>query len=750
MAKVSQVDRVISSLSDDIRMDFKKNRRILSFAEYLRLVFEEPRRHIRSSAQFIRDCFDHFGTDTVDTPLGETRRFRLFDGLPGGSHYLIGQEHAQNAVYRVLNNFIREGRANRLVLLHGPNGSAKSSLIACIAAAMEAYSRSDEGALYRFNWVFPADQLQSGAIGFGGKGAEVSSLPSYAHLEELAVNSKIIDELRDNPLLLIPKQERKALYEKAGLNTTRGASGDGCTVSDHLLDGDLSAKNKAITEALLAAYHGDFTEVLKHVQVERFFISRRYREGLATVGPEMRVDAGLRQITTDRSLGALPGSLQNLALYEPFGDLVDANRGMVEFNDLLKRPMDLNRYLLSTSESGTVPLDNCTLYLDSFLIGTVNEAYLDALKGQPDWASYKGRIELVRMGYLRDFKTEAKIYEVQLGQLDVRKPVAPHVCELAALWAVLTRLKRPEPDRYPEALQETLKQLTPSEKADMYATGALPDGLSSDAEREMRSIIGDLYLETAAASDYEGRFGASPREIKNILLNAAHSDEHPCFSPLALLGELEQLVSDPTVYEFLQLKPDGLYHLPADFVDLVRKTYLDQLDDEVRSAMGLIEDAQYQQLFARYVDHVNFWVRKEKMLSAVSGKYEPPDEQFMLDVEKKLGIEEHNEDYRNGIISSIGAFRIEQPEAEVDYGRIFARQFETLRASFFEESREAITKIKMNLLRFFDGDIADLAPSDQLQIENTMANLSENFGYTPETAKEAVGFLVRQRYQDAE
>ncbi|MCA9565324.1 MAG: serine protein kinase PrkA, partial [Myxococcales bacterium] len=450
----------------------------------------------------------------------------------------------------------------------------------------------------------------------------------------------------------------------------------------------------------------------------------------------------------DRSLGALPGSLHTLNLFEPYGDLVDGNRGLVEFNDLLKRPMDLNRYLLSTSETGTVPMDNVTLYIDTFLIGTVNEAYLDAFKGQPDWASYKGRIELIRMPYLLDYQAETKIYEVQLGQMEIAKPVAPGVARLAAIWAVLTRLTKPDVDAYPKAVREAVKQLSPYEKAQLYAIGKVPDQVGGSVARELRAAVPDLYQETSGSSDYEGRMGASPREIKTILLNAAHDQKYPCFSPLALFSELDELVRDPSVYEFLQLKPNGDYNQPSDFVEVIREVYLDEVDDQLRSAMGLVDQDEYSKLFKRYVDHVNHWIKKEKLLDPVSGTYKSADERFMKEVEDRLGVEGERDEYRHNIISTIGAFRVDNPNADVDFGQIFERQFAILRRRFFEEQADAIRKIKMNLLRYFDGDTGDMQKPQKTQVEKTLAALKTEHGYTDETAREAIGFLVRNRYAD--
>src|SRR5579862_8851374 len=97
------------------------------------------------------------------------------------------------------------------------------------------------------------------------------------------------------------------------------------TLGSGVLEGELCQKCRAIYAALLQSYNGDVLKVLRHVQVERFYISRRYMHAAVTVEPQMSVDADYRQVTADKSHGALPGALQNLSLYEPYGPLVSGN-----------------------------------------------------------------------------------------------------------------------------------------------------------------------------------------------------------------------------------------------------------------------------------------------------------------------------------------------------------------------------------------------------------------------------------------
>ena len=158
---------------------------------------------MRSSAQYIKDCFDFFGSEEVTRPYGRFRRFKLFDcPWDDGREKLVGQENVQRKVYRSLTKFVNEGAANKLILLHGPNGSSKSTLVRCIGRAMENYSGTDEGAVYRFNWVFPGRKKTKSDIGFAGEQDLPGNVESFAHLSDEFVDARLTDELRDHPMFL--------------------------------------------------------------------------------------------------------------------------------------------------------------------------------------------------------------------------------------------------------------------------------------------------------------------------------------------------------------------------------------------------------------------------------------------------------------------------------------------------------------------------------------------------------------------
>jgi len=706
MSKDAEAD-FIEALSEDIKGRFKEQKTLLSFEDYLEVVRSRPARQTRDAVTYIRDMFDHFGSSPASHPYGQWRRFHIFDdpsprGLGGeaslrGEDAVAGHEAVQTRIYELLNDFVREGRVNRLILLHGPNGSAKSSVIRCIAKGIERYSEHENGALYTFNWVFPSKRRDGSAgIGFGQGASQTNNASSYAYLSGAEVESRVTSELRDHPLLLIPKASRKAWL--------RDLLGPDLPLPDYLLEGELSPKSAQIYEALLKSYQGDLRELLKHVQVERFSASRRYRRAIATVDPQLRTDAHARQITADRSLGALPQSLQHLNLFEGGGHLVEGNRGLIEYNDLLKRPIETFKYLLSTCERGVVRMEQLTLYLDALLIGSCNFEHLEAFKETPDFSSFKGRLELIEVPYLRDVRHEQEIYQPQLKALSTELDIAPDIDLALAYWGVMTRLERPQPSNFPKEAKELIEKLSAFEKAQLYALGQAPERLSHSDGVSLSQLIEELYREPQLAPLYEGLMGASPRELKALLLGLANQNhatqaeaerrgataERPSLTPIDLFRALRTLCEQGDLHPFLKRKPSGGYYQPKVFIQELEEWIFKRLEGRLLKVLGVVEDQSVTEVFNRYIAHVSCVVKGETYLNPLTERYEEPDESLMADVEVRLG-RSHESAQRAELIQRVAGWRIKHPEGPLLLSEIFASELKSLHASYVKERREKVS-----------------------------------------------------------
>jgi len=737
------------ALSQSILSDYERKRTILSFDEYFELVLAEPMLQLRSSAQYMKAVFDYFGTKQVHYPYGQYTRYLLFDlEFLNGEGRVVAQEQVQQDIYRVLCHFIRSGRNHKMILMHGPNGSAKSSIVHCMMKAMSYYANQDEGAMYRFNWIFPNEKLNKqmhigfsghGSIGAGGKSE------TYAYLTPDLMDACVPAGLNEHPLFLIPEKERESILTQ--LKKSQKITPD-FVIADYIRHGYLGKKSRAIFDALLNAYHGDYQKVLAHVQVERFYPSQKYGVAQVSIEPQMSIDAEVHQLTADRSLAALPKSLANINLYHATGPLIEANRGILDYADFLKRPIESFKYLLGAIETSSIGLAGSMIPLDVIFIGSTNEKYLNAFKEHPDFTSFKARIELIRVPYLLSLHKEIQVYESTIHAQSIGKPIAPHAIETASMWAVLTRLRRAGLKKYPQALLEIIQSLTPIEKLKLYDSKQTPARLNSSQSKDLLRALSDIYQETRGFPIYEGSTGISAREIKTVLLNASYHPRYSSLSAMAVLDELRELVKLSSVYEFLREEPFEGYHEHIKFIEFVEQAFLDKVDQEIRDSMGLASLQSYEELFSRYVVNVSHWVKQERLLDKVTGKLVEPSEDFMRDIEDSMmSKKEERIDFRKALIGQIAAYALEHDNEKPDYQILFSQYLKRLEESFFAQKQKQIERYLDQFVKYFSDQKSALQPKDIEQVERMQKNMIERFGYNEESVKETIAFFCTKRRQ---
>ena len=745
------IDSFLKQATEVSLKTFEGQKRILSFRQFLDAFTANPIKLGRNAAHYVLDAFEHFGTEECEGIGGKVKRYKLFD-VPWefGGAKLIGHENVQQQIHDLLRRFAATGQADRLVLLHGPNGSGKSTLIEVLMGALEHYSTLEEGALFRFNWIFTERLEGKGALGFG---SEKSDLPkdTLAFIDENLISCKIACELRENPIFLIPQPERLKLLDMLAASLPKETPHLERLKASYLREETLSSKSKAIFEALLNAYRGDWQKILRHVQVERYFISKRFRVGAAVVEPQQSVDASSRPMTFDGGI-MLPPVLQGLQLRELVGELVESSGGVVEYSDILKRPLDLNKYLLNTCERGTFSLPGTVAYLNAVLLGTCNEKYLSAFKANPDFTSFKGRIELVRVGYVVEWRKEREVYRDFLAEIAGKQHVAPHTLDVAALWAVMTRLRKPDPAKYESELAGILRELTPLQKARLYGEGRTPDGLNTEEKRLLLSVVPLMVEEHAdttaefenfTCAAYEGRRGASAREMMSLLAEAAEHPNHRCLSPLAVFDSIAHLLKDRTVYDFLRIESDDGYHDPDLFLKETKEEYLRWSSVEIYDSMELVEKSEFGRRVDEYFRHVRAYVAGEKIENERTGAFTPPSEEILGGLEKLVELKESADVFRRNLMTKIAAYSLDHLKEKLNYAEIFPDLIGNLRASYYRERQKPLETLARYILASGAEDDALVPSVERPRIERTLRNMREKYNYCDFCAKEAISFVIR-------
>ena len=743
----------IEDLSNEYRTKYKSKNVILSYDQYLELVKAHPLEHLRNSPRYLLDAFEHFGRRSVEeSDLIKAARFKIFDLGTERSGPIVGGESVQTDIFNILESFVRGGYASKMILLHGPNGSAKSSSIEAIANAMQLYSESEAGAIYRFNWIFPTDRdatplssRDSLPIGFTAPsdGPERKHT-SYALLEEHKIASKIKADFKENPIFLLPMPFREELLRK-WISDKTGVAEQDVEIPPHILSSSLSKINQQIFENLLHAYDGNLNKVLRHIQIERFFYSKQYRVGISTVEPQMSIDATEKQLTLDKNYSNIPAILHTINFYQAEGSLVEANRGILEFSDLLKRPVESFKYLLSSIEKGTINLPSGTANLDIVYMGTTNEKHLDAFKTIPDFSSFKGRFELITVPYLLLPEQEEQIYASDIKAIRKLKPIAPHTLRMLCTWAVLTRLKQPDPENYPKEYRPLVARLDPRSKLTLYQGKSLQPAFSISEQNSLQEIREQLWGESEGMVVYEGRFGASPREIRAILHRAAQYNGKETITALTVFEELRRITKDRTVYEFLQFEPRAKYHDATLFIDILEVEFLDIFEQEAIQSMSMADEHEYDNLLKRYVEHVVAYLKNEKIWDESTSSYIPPTQAIMKEVEGIIEVKQDVEEHRRSLLSRIAAFKIEHPEQEINIGVVFHDFMAKIKQRHFEEKRKIIEQNFKNMVEVYREQTTNLNSEEVTLAETTFENLSKSHGYDRTSVFQCIQHLLLKR-----
>lgn len=723
---------------EEVNKEQSRYNQLLSFEEYMAIYAKHPQKELRPTSIYLKDMFDYFGRSADEG-------FKLFQKDHSEAPPVHGQIKTQKRIYQFLQNFTEEGYNNKFILLIGPNGSSKSSLVKKIMLAAEEYSLTDEGSLYSFSWIFPIDQFVKGSLGLSSSSAD-RTLQTYAYLEDKEISAIVSSELKDHPLLLLPLKVRQKMIEDA---YKKDPSKLEMIKQSYLYNGDLTGKNRQIFDALLKNYKGNYSEVYKHIRVEKFAINRRYSIGATTIEPQLHVDAHLQQITMDRRLANLPPSLQSLNLFNMSGEIVLANRGILEFSDLLKRPLDTFKYLLMTMESKTINIQGILTELDIFFVGSSNEIHFSAFKQHPDFNSFKGRFNFLRVPYLLSFIDESKIYSDQIQSLKEKTHFEPHSIDALSLWAVMTRLRAPIGKNYvDDKLGKIVEALNPLDKCLYYAKNETPEYFDSEAKQLIRQHHDEVAGEYENDLMYEGKFGISPREIKQIIYDLGYSHKSVTF--VEVLEYLSELNEKKTEYDFLNISSQGDYHNCYRFIDLIQSYSLDILDSEVRDSLGLVDERSYEDYVSRYIININSIIKGEKIKNTVTGKFEVSDMFFVKEFENNIILNENPEKFRSSLIARLGAFALDNPGKPIVYSQVFDDLVHLLQESFRKEQKKIIDKVGKNLVIYLselkDQGTGAIGKEVRDQINGIISDMTKKYGYSQDGAISSLQYLIKMRY----
>src|SRR2546429_416777 len=653
-----------------------------SLEDYLKLVQDNPR-VTRNAFQRIYDMILAHGVEDHVEHKKKTTRYRFFrDYAHDGRDAVYGIDQSLTHLVDIFKSASRNyGTERRVILLHGPVGSAKSTIVRLLKKGLEEYSHTPDGAMYTFAWTNIANDVEK----------EVYAM----------VNDELPCPMREDPLHLIPSDQREKLIDEL----MRNSSDPKFPIQ---VEGDLCPACRQMYRELTRRYKGDWFKVMDHIKVRRLVLSEKDRNGIGTFQPKDEKNQDSTELTGDINYRkiAIYGSDSDDRAFNFDGEFNVANRGIIEFIEVLKLEVAFLYDLLGASQEHKIkPKKFPQTDIDEVIIGHANEPEYRKLQNNEFMEALRDRTVKIDIPYITKLNEEVKIYEKDYNPHRIRgKHIAPHTLEMAAMWCVLTRLEEPKKHN-----------LTLLQKLKLYNGKTLP-GFTDDNIKELRK-------EAAR----EGMEGISPRYVQDKISNALVSDKgEGCVNPFMVLNELESGLRHHSL-----ISSEEVRKRDRELLSVVKGEYEDIVKNEVQRAISADEDA-IAKLCGNYIDNIKAYTQREKVRNKYTGQYEEPDERLMRAIEEKIDIpESRKDDFRREIMNYIGALAI---EGKTFNYRTNERLHKALELKLFEDQKDSI-KLKNLVSSVVDKDT-------QEKIDIVKDRMIKSYGYCEICSTDVLNFVA--------
>lgn len=650
-----------------------------SFEDYLQIVRDKPQ-VARNAFQRLYDMILSYGEEEYIDNKKRLIKYPFFsDPIDHGKDAIFGLDISLMRLVHVLQAASQGyGPERRVILLHGPVGSSKSTIARLLKKGLEHYSRTPEGALYSFKWC----NLQG--TGLINQEEQHGNYPCPMHEE---------------PLRLIPVEWRKEALHELALGNDRYRV---------KVEGELDPACRFIFNALMEKHQGDWAKVVaNHIRVKRLVLSEQDRVGVGTFQPKDEKNQDSTELTGDINYRKIAeyGSDSDPRAFNFDGEFNIANRGIVEFVEVLKLDVAFLYDLLgATQEHKIKPKKFAQTDIDEVIIGHTNEAEYQKLLNNEFMEALRDRTIKIDIPYITKLQQEIRIYQKDFSQEKLRgKHVAPHTLEVAAMWAVLTRLEQPKKHN-----------LTHLQKMKLYDGKVLP-GFTQDNVKELRK-----------ETKREGLEGISPRYVQDKISNTLVRDGAEGYiNPFMVLNELEKGVKH---HSLISNEEERKHY--RELIGVVKSEYEEIVKNEVQRAISADEEA-IGRICANYIDNIRAYALKEKVRNRYTGRDEEPDERLMRSIEEKIDIPENRkDDFRSEIMNYIGALAIEGKTFAYDTNDRLRRALEM---KLFEDQKDSI-KLSSFVANVIDKDTQD-------KIDVIKSRLIKHYGYNEASANDVLAFV---------
>ncbi|MBE6064153.1 serine protein kinase [Clostridium cochlearium] len=413
--------------------------------------------------------------------------------------------------------------------------------------------------------------------------------------------------MREEPLHLIPKSLRRKFEKELDVKI----EGDLCPVCNYRL-------------------REEFNGEIERFPVEEVDFSIREQIGIGVVPP---VDPNNQD--TSVLIGSVDISKMDIypeddpRIFSLNGAFNVGNRGIVEFIEIFKNDIEYLHSIITATQEKLIPCPGkaAMIYYDGVIIAHSNEGEWNKFKSDPTNEAILDRIVKIEIPYCLELDEEKKIYEKILKNSNFKIHIAPHTIDIAAMFAILTRLN-------------------PSEKVDLMTKLKIYNGEEIIEKASLKKVDREELEEEC--KEKEGMVGVSTRFIIKAINNAICQSNCNCINPIDVINSLIIAVKGK---EFCEEDKDKYISF---LQDIVRKEYNKILDKEITKIFIESFNSKGEALFNNYLDHAEAYVNKILLKDNITGETLEPDEEFMREIEEEIGVTKNSaKGFRKDVVAYV-------------------------------------------------------------------------------------------------
>jgi serine protein kinase len=318
--------------------------------------------------------------------------------------------------------------------------------------------------------------------------------------------------------------------------------------------------------------------------------------------------------------------------YNLDGELEVANRGMMEYVEILKCDIKFHYILITVAQEQTLKAPGFPqIYVDEVILSHTNQTEFEKFKSAKENEALHDRMYPIYVPYNLRVNEEERIYKKMVERSEFKDVhLAPNTLTSMAQFAILTRLSE--------------SQLCPNYIKKMkYYNG------DESPEKDKSDKVDMIQLRLEGKTKSEGMFGISPRFVINALNVAlGQKEEKNCINPLdairALRANFEHHIgfSEEEKAKYLNLLTGEKDSVIAEFKEAAKK--------EVNKAFLFAYEDQAQALFDNYMKNATAFCLKKKMRDPITNDDQEPDEKLMRSIEELIGVSDNSKkEFRQGI-----------------------------------------------------------------------------------------------------